>query len=305
MDKDKYTRFLQSKVEETNRRWKCKLVVWCLALIIAILAVFCFFTNGFNLRPEGKLELLGPVIAAIALLVAFIAFYTQRASLNAQIEESKRNISSMVESSAQMKALIHTLSVKNEQDQIAFRERLFNATLNALSVKNNKEDTQYHGKEALKYLFLECPYERAFYPPYKGLWEFLKGKGDGVYSKSESLPVLDSYFDLFYDLVGFVDKCVFLRDDERRAYVNTIKSGLSEFEIVLLYYHGLMRESAPLRELLEKYALLEKINFTYMIATNNQSCYDESAFGRNGEIYKQQLEAEKADWPCNKVIASE
>lgn len=300
MDKDKYTRYMQSQVEDAKRRWIHGFVVSCLALILSIIAAFFFFTNGFRQMPANRYELLSPVIAAIALLVAFIAYSTQRASLKAQIEDSKRNISSMIESSAQMKDLIHAISVKNELGQIAFRERSLYAAINALSVDNDSGGVGYHGKEFFKYIFLECPYECFSYPPYDGLWGFLKGAGHGAYSKSESLPVLNPYFELFYDLVEFIDRCTFLRKEEKHAYIRNIKSGLSEFEIILLYYHGLMRESGPLRALLEKYALLEEINFTYLIASNSQGRYDESAFGQYGERYRHKMAAEEAEWPCNK-----
>lgn len=67
----------------------------------------------------------------------------------------------------------------------------------------------------------------------------------------------------------------------------------------MLYYHGLMRESIDLRRLIEKYHLLEDIDFKYVIADNNQGHYEKEAFGCNGEKYTKMREEAMSQWPCN------
>ena len=65
-----------------------------------------------------------------------------------------------------------------------------------------------------------------------------------------------------------------------------------------------MHESASLRKLIEKYHILENIDFEYVIADNNVAHYEESAFGRNGRIYSEKRKNEISQWPCNRPSES-
>lgn len=268
-------------------------VVLCLVL----LAIFYYGTSGFK-DWKTYIQVIGLAISSIALLIAFWAFFSQRIALNIQIEDSKQTKADIVEQSAQNLALFKKIDIKNEQDQLSFRYFAFKSALASLVVED--EDRVYRGPEVFEQLFLHIPYEN-YHNTYEGLYSFLKGPGDGSYSKSESLPHLTSYFNLLYCFLSYLDTCVSLSEELKNNYIKTLRAGFSPFEVVMLYYHGLMRESNDLRRLLEKYHVLEDIDFKYVIADNNQGHYEEAAFGCYGSKYTKKREEEISNWPCNKT----
>lgn len=300
MNKKDYVIFKQSQIDSVRKRKLQYLIVRIFVIIVGVLLLMYICTDGFIQWSSHKFELLSPLISSVALVVAYSAFYIQKVEMDIQVESSKQKIGETIEYVEQMKQLLKTISIKNELEQIEFREHMFRSAISSLTIRDDKTDAVYQGVDVFKYLFLEYPYEYSN-SLYNGLFEFLKGPGDGAYNKSESLRMLNPYFDLFYELIKYITSCVFLEKDDKDAYVNTIKSRLSEFEIIMVYYHGLMRESGPLRKLIEKYAMLEDINFDYMIADNNNNHYEESAFGCNGPRYRKKREEERAKWPCNNI----
>ena len=192
------------------------------------------------------------------------------------------------------------ISLKSERDQISFRYSSFDSVRSSLVVIDN--DTKVFGKEVFKFLFLDYPYSYSYHT-YKGLYGFLKGAGDGAYTKSESLSILSPYFNLLFEYLRYIDSCTFISQEEKANSVKILRASLTPFEVIMLYYHGLMpeHESDMLRKLLEKYSMLVDMDFEYLIADNNYRRYEPSAFGSKGEMYIRQREKERANWPCNRI----
>ena len=300
MGKKEYIEYKQRQVEELRTRGKARSIFWVSFIVVLVGVITYLCTDGFHLYPEDISERLSFAISSLALIVAMAAFMSQKANLDLQSLESKFSIEAMIESNESSRANLQILSVKSERDQITFRSNSFYAVRASLVVVNN--DKKYQGADVFEYLFLKCPYDYRF-NTYEGLFAFLKGPGDGAYTKSESLPVLSPYFNLLFELLQYIDSCTFIAREEKATYARMIRDGMSRFEVLMLYYHGLMAgyESGPLRKLLEKYHMLENIDFEYVIADNNYHLYEESAFGVNWAMYVQQHEKEIAAWPCNRM----
>lgn len=274
-------------------RYKALKKTVVLLIVILILAYFC--TQHFNNWSSDNIELLGLSLSALALLIAFLAFCSQSISLDVQISDSKHSIASIIEQQEETTKLLKKIDRKNELQQIIFRYEVLRSSVESLVVVADKE---YRGKEVFEQLFLNVPYKYGF-RTFKGIYDFLKGPGDGCYSKSESIPALSSYFNRLYDYLSCVDSCEFLSEEEKKSYMDILIDSMSMYEMLFMYYHGLTDRISPLRSLIEKYHLLESIDFEYVIADNNCAHYEESAFGRNGHIYTEKREREIAQWPCN------
>lgn len=298
MSMNEYIQYSQRQVDEIKTIGRRQAIIAVLVLGVVFIGLSYLFTNGFKEWPCSTYERLSIAITLVALLVALLAFMWQNVTLNVQMYESKQSIKRVIESNEQFRGLLQQLSMKVEQDQIAFRFSSFLSRRSSLVVVENNRT--YQGCEVFEYLFLTCPYEY-HHTEYKGLFAFLKGHGDGAYTKSESLPILTPYYSMLFELLSYIDSCSFITQDVKVGYAKMLKCSLSEFEILMLYYHGLMpeMEMVPFRKLIEKYSLLEGIDFTYLIADNNYSHYEESAFGKNGKRYSEQREKEIAQWPCN------
>lgn len=70
--------------------------------------------------------------------MAFSAFYTQKVEMDIQFEGSKQKIGEMIEYVEQMKQLLNTISIKNEQKQIGYREHMFRFAISSLTIRDDK-----------------------------------------------------------------------------------------------------------------------------------------------------------------------
>ena len=66
-------------------------------------------------------------------------------------------------------------------------------------------------------------------------------------------------------------------DAERAEYTSIIRSQLSSYELVLLFYNGLT-ENSKLKPLLEKYSLFEDLRIDLLAAKQHREKYEESAY---------------------------
>lgn len=212
-----YIKYKQSEVDYIRKRGIYQMFILSALLFVGLFAIFYFGTFGFQ-DWEANTQVMGLAISGMTLLIAFWAFFSQRIALNIQIEDSKQTKADIVEQSAQNLALFKKIDIKNEQDQLSFRYFAFQSALASLVVED--EDRVYRGPEVFEQLFLHIPYEK-YHNTYEGLYSFLKGPGDGSYSKSESLPHLTSYFNLLYCFLSYLDTCVSLSEELKKI---TLKS---------------------------------------------------------------------------------
>ena len=299
--KDDYIKWKQSQIDFAKKRDSLKRIVMTVLLAIIILVIVIFCTSGFQNWNSHNIELLSVFISILALVIASWAFFSQKSALDFQIAESKQAIADMAEYQNRSVELINSLNKKCELEQSSIRLHMLQSYTASLVV--HRENTEYRGQGVFEQLFLYLPYCN-YYREYKGLFEFLKGPGDGSYTESESIPILSPYFRLLNDYIDYVDSCASLTGEDKNSYVSILINSLTKFELIFLYYHGLMHESASLRKLIEKYHILENIDFEYVIADNNVAHYEESAFGRNGRIYSEKRKYEISQWPCNRPSES-
>ena len=104
------------------------------------------------------------------------------------------------------------------------------------------------------------------------------------------------YFRNLYNLVKFVDeKSDFPKDHkDKKSYTNLIRAQLSSDELGLLFYNCLSKRGDKFKVLVEKYALLEDMDFKKLVEKlgegfevtineEHKSLYDESAYGESKE----------------------
>ena len=90
------------------------------------------------------------------------------------------------------------------------------------------------------------------------------------------------YFRALYNFVKFVDQSDFPEEFEaKKFYTNLIRAQLSSYELGLLFYNCLSYREAKFKVLVEKYALLEDMDFKVLINEEHKSLYDKSAYGES------------------------
>jgi hypothetical protein len=93
------------------------------------------------------------------------------------------------------------------------------------------------------------------------------------YENYEDRIVIEHYFRYLYRVLLFVDESTHLDNkgtiDERYKYISILRSTLTTYELIFIFYNGLSYNGKKLKPLLEKYSLLKNINTTKMVNSKN------------------------------------
>ena len=91
------------------------------------------------------------------------------------------------------------------------------------------------------------------------------------------------YFRHLYNTVKFVDQHKFIKEfEDKKTYTNLIRAQLSSNELGLLFYNCLSDRGAKFKHLVEKYALLEDMDFRKLLDPEHRSLYEDRAYGESG-----------------------
>ena len=100
------------------------------------------------------------------------------------------------------------------------------------------------------------------------------------YLFKSSRPHLGHYFRQIYHLLKFIDDSRIVR--EKKFYADILQSHLGNKELVLIAYNGLSKHGPKLKDLVERYGLLENVEPGTLVLGEHAGLYEESAFGTKG-----------------------
>lgn len=214
----------------------------------------------------------------------------QREDLKNQQEELRLNRNELEMARQEMEN--HTAEFQRQNDSLRvqrFDNTFFNMMelqqqiVNGLSLKikvpsmarfgsmaESISDTDYSGRGVFDGAFNGLPWR-------PGLSFALKKDGLIGYDDSENRTLFDHYFRHLYSILKFIDETkVFDSEDLREVgesvfeakyrYTSILRSTLSRYELVLLYYNGLSSVGKEkLKPLLEKYCMLNNLNYSLLI----------------------------------------
>lgn len=72
---------------------------------------------------------------------------------------------------------------------------------------------------------------------------------------------LGHYFGNFFNILHYVDSSKDISDSDKPKYIGILKSQLSNYELVIILYYDLIRSNKEIRTIIEKYCLLENLDF--------------------------------------------
>ena len=97
-------------------------------------------------------------------------------------------------------------------------------------------------------------------------------------------PSIGHYFRHLYNTIKFVDQHKFIKEfEDKKPYTNLIRAQLSSNELGLLFYNCLSDRGAKFKCLVEKYALLEDMDFEKLLDPDHRPFYSERAYGESGQ----------------------
>lgn len=116
----------------------------------------------------------------------------------------------------------------------------------------------------------------------RGIGLYLQRKGLHRYSRVPYIEVFDHYFRHLYRIFKFVNESSLIdTEEERYDYACIVRSQLSEYELLMLFYNSLQEENIKFKTLIEKFAVFNNIRREKLASRDNVQLYDEGAFCHN------------------------
>ncbi len=91
--------------------------------------------------------------------------------------------------------------------------------------------------------------------------------------------VIGHYFRNLYNIFKFVDESDLIEERKKKRYTDIVRVQLSSDELKVLFCVCLSTREADFKPLVEKYAILEDMNFAHPFEERHRALYEESAFG--------------------------
>ena len=115
-----------------------------------------------------------------------------------------------------------------------------------------------------------------------GIRNIIRTHGNFVYSNISATTRFDHYFRHLYQIYKYVDKSDLISEDERYVYACIIRSQLSDYELVMLFYNCITRNGQKkFKPLIEKYTIFNNLRAELLANTQDITAYSATAFKRH------------------------
>ena len=251
-------------METSSKFWKYSILLLVLVLII------CSFPILFTKLPvyvadfsnTGQIGdtiggIIGPFVAIIASGLTFIAFWVQYEAN----ERQRRDISLE-----------------------RFENTLFQLIQIQESITNNLHYTpqdgadklygnSFTGRHVFDVLYCSKTYFYDINSREYGLQDAIKRNGISAYEDDLEIRRLDHYFRHLYGIFKYIDEVNILDFPSKYRYANIVTAGMSQYELIFLFYYGLSNGHNDFKKLIEKYALLENLHIDFLATEKERSLY--------------------------------
>lgn len=211
----------------------------------------------------------------------------QRHDLKLQRDELALTRKEMEEQTAEFEKQNETLRIQRFENTFFNMLSQFQEVVNSLSVTAwvNGERVDLSGREVFHTLFesaiiyIPSPHTDDEWDSYRGMVDVLKECGLEGYRRSEEPTQFDHYFRLLYRILKFVKTSPLItRFEDEYEYTSILRSTLSRYELVWLYYNGLTYGKNKLKPLIERYAMLKNLRKDFLVPGIDVGPYAESAY---------------------------
>lgn len=252
-----------------------------IAVCVVIFGLPALLTSGsiLDFTQTGQIGdtiggIMGPFVAMIAAYLTFIAFWVQKQANDAQRQDIK------VE---RFNSNFYNLLNIHEQITSSLEYNTYKY------LNNGWVPTKYRGREVFFQTFEVIPEDdkdnRTIGDGMRGR---IKAMGVNSYEGSKLPTYFDHYFRNLYRIVKYIDETdVFDADkistdafQKKKEYIAILRSTLSRYELVWLFYNTLSEYGrAKFKPLVEKYALLNNIRVDLLVNPQDVYLFDAGAFG--------------------------
>jgi uncharacterized membrane protein len=213
---------------------------------------------------------LNPILSFLALIALLLTIVLQSRELRLSREELEKSTDALEKQS-------ETLKIQNFESTFFHMIRLHNDIVHDIDLKN-ADGTTSTGRDCFKTFY------NRFKRKYRDLSDSQRISQSGpievAYEEflSSTQSDVDHYFSNLYTIILYVNNSTIL---DKMKYTDIIRSQLSSYEILLLFYYALTTYSeASLKILIERYEFLEKINVDLLLNPKEEYLYyDKKAYG--------------------------
>ena len=294
----------KQNIEET----KSLLWIWIIIAIIGVIAMWClswWLISKYIDDPTNQ-GTFGDMFGAVNALFSGLAFAGLIVTLIYQKEELKLQREELRETRNELNA--QKLEFQ-EQNKTMKRQRFENTFFNMLSLQqeiianlsyeyyaspnvrphNIPEEIFYkgapkgqlHGRETFEGIYKHAIIEYNGARHADGIIKILKQNGYIAYPVISVTTRFDHYFRHLYHIYKFVDTSDLIEDSERYDYACIIRSQLSDYELVMMFYNCLTANGRDkFKPLIEKYAVFNNLRLELLAKVNDKEEYAQGAYNR-------------------------
>lgn len=232
------------------------LIIIGVIIIIGLVFYFDKKNNTENTMP------IATILMSLAATVTFLYTIEKNKESKEQFEQERNEVKAQFEEQQKFfqkqqfeSTFFNMLKLQQEiTNELEFRDRkgriLFFKMFEDMQVFVNKEE------------FIDLMGNRTDSLVYDSIRSLINELGVKGYKNINHLPIYDHYFRHLYRIMTFIDESTFLDKDskyidERYRYASILRATLSPYELVFLFYNGLVYEN--FKALIEKYSLLNNL----------------------------------------------
>ena len=282
----------KQNIEET----KSLLWIWIVIAIIGVIAMWGLSWWGISkfINEPTNQGTFGDMFGAVNALFSGLAFAGLIATLLYQKEELKLQQEELQQTREELKGQREEFE---EQNKTLKRQRFENTFFNMLSLQqeitnnlffqyekeidcNTTQSYICRGREVFEEIYTHATveYKGYIFPKNSGIKSILRGGGYNAYTEISETNRFDHYFRHLYRIFKYVDTTDLINDNERYEYACIVRSQLSDYELIMLFFNGLSDNGKEkFKPLIEKYAILKNMRPDLLPSKG-----DEMTFYQNG-----------------------
>ena len=292
--------------DKTNKEeTKSRLWIWIIIAIVGVIALWglsWILIDKYIDSPTDQ-GTFGDKFGAVNALFSGLAFAGLIVTLLYQKEELKLQREELAQTREELKGQREEFE---EQNKTMKRQRFENTFFNMLSLQqeivanisfdevkhifnfnshaHDEQRTSYNGRALFREMYLNLKVSIDKNHSYQGVKDAIKANNYGVYSYISATTRFDHYFRHLYRIFKYVDTSDLILDDERYEYACIVRSQLSDYELVMLFYNCLSTNGKDkFKPLIERYSIFNNLREELLAKREHKKEYSEKAYDRYAE----------------------
>lgn len=283
---------------------KSQLRFWIIVAIMGVIALWGLSWLGISKFIDNPTNqgTFGDMFGAVNALFSGLAFAGLIVTLIYQKEELKLQRDELAETRKELQGQREEFE---EQNKTLKRQRFESTFFNMLSLQQEiiaslsyenpiQDETKlkqcdvkhriYKSRDIFEGIYTDAIIDYDGKLCYGGIKSKLADYGCLAYTQIKGLSFLDHYFRHLYRVIKYVDTSDSISDDERYDYVCIVRSQLSDYELVMLFYNCLTANGkAKFKPLIEKYSIFNNLRDDLLADIEHKNEYTEKAYNKYAE----------------------